>query len=157
MFGHFYCDECKNGWDSGYAWDGVGQMCRICRIMILPHSLEPLKISTAGRKGQPHREDLCEMCKQLGHSCKRYVATGEDIALLKEIPLEEDTQSVITTNSSTFGDKGDDDDDNDDDDGGSTSAGERTPINSDDDMSDTEKDDMKNVQEMFSKMTTTTK
>ncbi len=146
MFGTFHCDQCHNKWQSGYAWDGVGQDCRSCRIMILPHTLEPLKITgTPVGKGQPHREDLCEMCKQLGHSCKNYIPTETDIALMEEIPFEEDTQSVITTNSSVVGD----DDDNDD---HSTSGGDRTPINSDDDLSD--KDDVKNVQEMFSKMST---
>ena len=145
MFGHFLCDECHNEWQSGYAWDGAGQECRLCRVMILPHSLKPLKFNSSSGKGQPHREDLCEMCKQLGQSCKSYVPTSDDIAMMDEIPLEEDTQSVITTNSSIVG--GGEDDDND-----STSGGDRTPINSDDDLNDEEVGNTDSVQKMFSKM-----
>ena len=127
MFGEFFCDDCHHGWKSGSAWDGVGQKCRHCKVMILPHLLRPLEFNLSHGKGQPHREDLCVMCKQLGRNCRSYVPTDEDIAMVNEIPLEEDTQSVITTNSSVVGE------DDDDDDSGSNSGGDRIPINSDDD------------------------
>ena len=147
MFGHFHCGQCKNEWRSGYAWDGVGQECRLCRIMVLPYLLKPLQFNPAtSNKGQPHRQDLCEMCKQLGHSCKDYKPKGEDVAMMDEIPLEHDTQSVITTNSSIVGD-GDGDNDEDTD---STGGGDRTPVNSDtDDLEDQAPDE---VEKLFQKL-----
>lgn len=91
------------------------------------------------------------MCRQLGHNCKAYVPANDNIALLDEIPLEEDTQSVITTNSSIVGDPPTprDDDDSDDD------GGDRTPVN----LSDVELDDItvpvqddKLIEEHFSRL-----
>ena len=110
--------------------------------MILPHLLRPLLLNLSHGQGQSHREDLCDMCKQLGRNCKSYVPTDEDIAMVYEIPLEEDTQSVITTNSSVVGEEDDDYE------SGSNSGGDRTTIFSDDYLIDPAED----IGEMMSKM-----
>ena len=74
MFGEFYCENCNNTWKSGNAWEGTGQQCNMCMEMILPASLRPLRRS-GGPRGPPHREDLCGMCKKLGHNCRGYNPT----------------------------------------------------------------------------------
>ena len=69
--------------------------------MILPHLLRPLLFNPSHGQGQPHREDLCAMCKQLimRRNSRNYVPTNEDISMVEAILLEENTQNVIATNS----------------------------------------------------------
>ena len=125
-FGTYYCEDCNRTWRSGNSWKGVGQQCRQCQAMFLPHTLDPLQHSSYHDPGiykPPHQQDLCGKCKELGHSCENYTPPETQVATDDEIPSDdEDDTSIITTNSSQLGD-----DDN------------ATPINSDeDDISDQE-------------------
>ncbi len=119
QFGSFAC-SCGNEWKSAYAWDGKYQECRRCLNQILPNSLAPLQYSGGSVGQQPHAEDLCEMCKTLGHSCKGYVPPPVTTV------LGDDGESIISltsTSSSASGgtQRGNNDDDN-----------YRTPVASDD-------------------------
>ena len=111
MFGEFFCSSCQHEWKSGNAWEGKGQQCFTCRRMILPRTLRPLMWSGISR-GAPHREDLCEMCKELGHNCREYNP--------KPIEQDDDDQSVRSFSSFTTDNSGGDDD-----------ASDITPIASD--------------------------
>ena len=127
MFGEFYCEECHRKWNSGSAWDGAGQMCNECKVMVPPYRLKPLEGNPSSSGSRQHREDQCQMCKQLGKNCKKFTPTHGDIASLDEIPLEEDDMSVITTNSSIF------EGDYEEDDIGTSGEESSTPMNSDED------------------------
>ena len=69
-FGEYKCPKCGRTWSSGNSWEGMGQECMTCRIMVRPHTLRPLKRPDGPENGPPHRSDLCEMCKKLGYNCR---------------------------------------------------------------------------------------
>ena len=100
MFGEFICLDCGRKWFSGNAWPGMGQQCLRCMKMIKPDSLRPLRPSFGLTRKEPHKQEFCQMCQQLGYNCR-------------EAPSEQDqssdTQSVISQNSSTAGDDDDED------------------------------------------------
>ena len=85
-FGEFECVQCKNTWFSGNAWEGMGQQCRKCKEMILPHNLQPLQ-SSEGNGGGAHVQKLCEMCQKLGRNCREVVESDSD----------DDAESVVST------------------------------------------------------------
>ena len=118
-FGTYYCEDCHRTWMSGNSWKGVGQQCRQCQAMFLPHTLDPLQRSSYHDPDiykPPHQQALCGKCKELGYNCESYTPLAL-VATEDEIPSDdEDDTSIITTNSSQLGD-----DDN------------VTPINSDED------------------------
>ena len=115
MFGTYYCDDCDRTWMSGNSWKGVGQQCRECEIMYLPHKLDPLQPPVSfGIVKPPHQQHLCGKCKELGYDCKTHVPPDTEVATKDEIPSDdEDNTSILSTNSSVA-------DNNDD-----------TPVNSD--------------------------
>ena len=57
--------------------------------MVQPHTLRPLKRSFHSSKGE-HKQDLCEMCLELGYNCKE----AESVVDNEE---EDDTESVVST------------------------------------------------------------
>lgn len=111
MFGEFYCERCNHRWSSGYAWEGKGQQCLTCLDMILPARLRPLRRTRRNIKGEPHKEDLCQRCKELGHNCQNAVQDDDD---------DDDDQSVRSFSSFTT-----------DNSGGDNDASDITPVASD--------------------------
>ena len=91
MFGEFFCEACDNKWFSGNAWENKGQQCFKCGRMIQAKNLRPLQRSL-GPRGPPHREDLCEMCKELGYNCRNYrpIPSADD---------DDDDRSVLSVSS----------------------------------------------------------
>lgn len=132
-FGEFFCSDCRRGWKSGNAWEGKGQQCLVCKKMVLPHNLRPLQFRGIFSKGnQPHQQEHCEMCKELGRSCEGYTPVV-NVANPDDIPIEEDDeQSIITVNSSVFG--------------------EVTSTSSDSDLTDTEEPDIEETASQMAKM-----
>ena len=102
MFGEFVCGECVHKWYSGNAWEGKGQQCRVCDLMVHPTSLHPLRPSSGYQAKEPHDHARCQMCQELGRNCKEYIPKEDNVAKDGDIPYEEDDdeQSVITDNSS---------------------------------------------------------
>ena len=45
VFGEFRCPECGRTWFSGNSWANMGQECQRCKIMVYPHTQNPLKWS----------------------------------------------------------------------------------------------------------------
>ena len=102
MFGEFFCGKCVRKWYSGNAWEGKGQQCRVCNLMVHPTSLRPLQPSPGYQAKEPHDQARCQMCQELGHNCKEYIPKEDNVAKDGDIPYEEDDdkQSLITDNSS---------------------------------------------------------
>ena len=69
-----FCEVCDNKRFIGNAWENKRQKCFKCERMIQAKNLRPLQ-RTLGPQGPPHREDLCEMCKELGYNCRNYHST----------------------------------------------------------------------------------
>ena len=80
MFGEFFCKKCDRRWSSGNAWEGRGQQCKRCLTNILPHTLRRLwrPQHLADHEQKPHMEELCEKCKELGHSCRSQPSYDEE-------------------------------------------------------------------------------
>ena len=85
MFGKFSC-KCGNRWLSGNSWRGIGQECRRCKTMVQPHTLRPLLPSDGSGMGK-HKQDLCEMCQELGYECS------------KTLHVDIDTESAVMASS----------------------------------------------------------
>ena len=102
MFGEFFCGKCVRKWYSGNAWEGKGQQCRECNLMVHPTSLRPLRPSPGYQAKEPHDQARCQMCQELGRNCKEYIPKEDNVAKDGDIPYEEDDdkQSLITDNSS---------------------------------------------------------
>ncbi|XP_076063242.1 zinc finger CCHC domain-containing protein 24-like [Oratosquilla oratoria] len=75
-FGEFRCPECKRVWFSANAWEGYGQKCQKCDIMVQPSSLRPLEKSEDKMDkidiSKRHPQELCEKCKVKGTFCGSY-------------------------------------------------------------------------------------
>ncbi|CAH1110092.1 unnamed protein product [Psylliodes chrysocephalus] len=73
-FGHYKCPQCNKNWMSAYSWANMGQECMECRINVFPFLQRPLKKRSRPAvfdKDKSHKKELCDKCKQLGHSCVR--------------------------------------------------------------------------------------
>ena len=95
MFGEFYCEDCEHRWFSGNSWKGKGQQCKLCKMMVLPLYLRPLRRRfrpVEDRK--PHEEALCQKCQELGYSCREYTPNESE-------QLADDDVSVFSESSST--------------------------------------------------------
>ena len=158
MFGTYYCDDCDRTWMSGNSWKGVGQQCRECGTMYLPHTLDPPQRSRSfepGRSKPPHQQDLCGKCEELGYNCETYVPPDTEVATKDEILSDdEDSTSIISTNSSDSNDStlvpSSEADNNDDSDDNSTSSSQAdsncdTPVNTSTDEDDSDKDDQHSI------------
>jgi len=85
MFGNFYCTGCQHKWSSGNAWEGKGQECLLCREMVLPVSLRPLRPRFRREEDRkPHLEDLCQKCQELGYNCRGYADEPDDVSVISE-------------------------------------------------------------------------
>ncbi|XP_019851206.1 PREDICTED: late secretory pathway protein AVL9-like [Amphimedon queenslandica] len=105
MFGEFCCEKCGREWKSGNAWEGKGQECNKCNKMIYPFELSPLKPPEFPYEHRdPHDQNRCEMCKELGRNCRGLSSYAENLASSEELPPEEDEDnlSVITDTSSAL-------------------------------------------------------
>lgn len=144
LFGEFFCADCSRGWKSGNSWEGKGQECRQCSRLVYPRSLRPLKPPTFTERREPHDQERCQMCKELGQNCKAFNSVKGNVASNEELPEEdEDNLSVITDTSSAISDTSSTrersfspDNDDLDDDNLSPGDGDLTPTDYDHDQDD---------------------
>ena len=102
MFGDFYCTRCNRAWGSGNAWENKGQDCRVCGTLVYPCMLKPLQ-PRFGRdqSREPHDQERCQMCQELGYNCKGYIPPIDNNAVDDDVDeVDDDDLSVITGNSS---------------------------------------------------------
>ena len=113
MFGEFVCSKCDREWKSGNAWEGRGQQCMDCKTMNLPTVLRPLRPPRFPPDGiqKPHPKELCERCKELGHSCRNAVSHNDDESVistsdssLASESARDDTTPVPSDHGSDIGD-----------------------------------------------------
>jgi len=74
QFGYFKC-LCGHSWESGQVWEGKRQTCKKCNRDIHPQDTTPLQGSEYNGgldNHNPHIEELCEMCNELGYNCKSF-------------------------------------------------------------------------------------
>jgi hypothetical protein len=76
-FGLFFCNTCKNEWQSAHAWNTSGQQCIKCRPnpqFVKPWAMWRNDDEEGGERqrnaGKPHIRRLCERC-QLGLRCNK--------------------------------------------------------------------------------------
>ena len=102
MFGDFCCTRCNRAWGSGNAWENKGQDCRVCGTLVYPCMLKPLQ-PRFGRdqSREPHDQERCQMCQELGYNCKGYIPPIDNNAVDDDVDeVDNDDLSVITGNSS---------------------------------------------------------
>ena len=69
--------------------------------MIHPYKTQPLQYNS-GRAGQtPHEESLCEMCQQLGQSCRNYTPQERTELVLVEADEQESILSFGSTSTNS--------------------------------------------------------
>ena len=115
MFGEFNCENCGRDWKSSNAWEGKGQECNKCNNLVYPLTLCPLKPPEFPYEHRdPHDQNRCEMCKELGRNCRDINLYAENVASSEELPHEEDEDnlSVITDTSNALEDDLNDQEDN---------------------------------------------
>ncbi|XP_034824171.1 zinc finger CCHC domain-containing protein 24-like [Maniola hyperantus] len=74
-FGEYRCSACGRYWNSRWCWPNKYQMCQNCKIATLPYKyrdLEPTDLTSSADNRHEHVRELCQMCLQLGHSCKDF-------------------------------------------------------------------------------------
>ncbi|XP_061382874.1 protein ZAR1-like [Danaus plexippus] len=78
QFGEFRCKLCGRSWKSLRCWPNKYQMCKKCKKPVLPTScrkIHPSDYTSTQDDSKEHERDLCQMCKQLGYSCKNFRRT----------------------------------------------------------------------------------
>ncbi|CAG0879640.1 unnamed protein product [Cyprideis torosa] len=71
VFGEFRCPKCLRRWQSGNSWANKGQECKLCKIVVYPHSQRSLlKHSHVDNSQAEHPQALCQKCQELGRSCR---------------------------------------------------------------------------------------
>ena len=101
MFGEFRCTRCNRTWSSGYAWEDKGQDCRVCGTLVYPCMLRPLRPRLGDQSRQPHDQERCQMCQELGYNCKSYTPPIDNNVVDEDVDeVDDDDLSVITGNSS---------------------------------------------------------
>ncbi len=105
MFGEFYCTQCKWNWFSAYAWKGKWQKCHRCGEKCKPISLTPLLPPRYNpdepHVQKPHRQDLCEVCKELGGNCKDVSEVMSEEVTWQMNDDDHDDESVYSEYSTT--------------------------------------------------------
>lgn len=99
MFGEFTCPKCQRSWKSGNAWEGKGQKCNKCDKLVYPQNLRPLLPRMGEKKSEPHDQERCQMCQELGYNCKLKPRDNE-LEIDDDDFDDDDELSVITENSS---------------------------------------------------------
>ena len=57
----------------------------LCRKMILPVSLQPLRPQFCHEEDRkPHLEDLCHKCQELGYNCRGYPDEPDHVSVISE-------------------------------------------------------------------------
>ncbi|XP_045761072.1 zinc finger CCHC domain-containing protein 24-like [Maniola jurtina] len=74
-FGEFRCGACGRYWNSRWCWPNKYQMCQNCKTPTLPYKhrdLKPTDLTSSTDNRHEHVRELCQMCQQLGYSCKDF-------------------------------------------------------------------------------------
>ncbi|XP_052737318.1 zinc finger CCHC domain-containing protein 24 isoform X2 [Bicyclus anynana] len=75
-FGEYRCNSCSRYWTSRLCWPDKYQMCKYCKKPTLPYQYRDLNFSdtadSSDSERQEHEKNLCQMCQQLGYSCKNF-------------------------------------------------------------------------------------
>merc|ERR1712227_1039471 len=78
VFGHFRCKVCQKKWTSAFAWVELGELltqeCKKCNVAVKPFKVKSKEWRGSNREEKatdPHDEQRCQMCKQLGRPCNK--------------------------------------------------------------------------------------
>ncbi|CAG9575855.1 unnamed protein product [Danaus chrysippus] len=75
QFGEFRCTLCGRSWKSLRCWPNKYQMCKNCKKPVYPTNCRETHSSdftSDTDDAKEHERDLCQMCQQLGYSCRNF-------------------------------------------------------------------------------------